>query len=214
MKQMVAAGMLLALNSAHAATQTVDCGRLLDVQKGVWRERVSIVIENGSVVSVGPMTQQAGNIDLSRTGVGVEYLQGRWRASAELHQADKGRYRTGLALGVDWRASDSWRFSARFDSNSLDTPWKARLANVGARSAELGATYVVNESRAFEARYQRMDFSDGNARDGFGLRMQHATGELNDTARLGTSKRDLARALTIAKQRGLDLNTKKTATNG
>jgi large subunit ribosomal protein L29 len=51
-------------------------------------------------------------------------------------------------------------------------------------------------------------------RDGFGLRMQHATGELNDTARLGTSKRDLARALTIAKQRGLDLNTKKTATNG
>ncbi|TXF98809.1 metal-dependent hydrolase family protein [Massilia arenae] len=66
MKQMVAAGMLLALNSAHAATQTVDCGRLLDVQKGAWRERVSIVIENGSIVSVGPMTQAAGNIDLSR----------------------------------------------------------------------------------------------------------------------------------------------------
>lgn len=66
MKHMVAAGMLLALNSAHAATQTVDCGRLLDVQKGTWRERVSIVIENGSIVSVGPMTQQAGNIDLSR----------------------------------------------------------------------------------------------------------------------------------------------------
>ncbi|MGF6275165.1 imidazolonepropionase-like amidohydrolase [Massilia sp. UYP11] len=66
MKQMVAAGMLLALNGAHAATQTVDCGRLLDVQKGAWRERVSIVIENGSIVSVGPMAQAAGNIDLSR----------------------------------------------------------------------------------------------------------------------------------------------------
>jgi len=66
MKQMIAAGMLLALNGAHAATQTVDCGRLLDVQKGAWRERVSIVIENGSIVSVGPMTQSAGNIDLSR----------------------------------------------------------------------------------------------------------------------------------------------------
>ncbi len=48
-------------------------------------------------------------------------------------------------------------------------------------------------------------------RDGFGLRMQHATGELNDTARLGTSKRDLARALTIARERGLDTTTKKTA---
>jgi len=66
MKQLVAAGMLLALSNAHAAPQTVDCGRLLDVQKGTWRERVSIVIENGSIVSVGPMTQAAGNIDLSR----------------------------------------------------------------------------------------------------------------------------------------------------
>ena len=66
MKPMIAASMLLALNSAHAATQTVDCGRLLDVQKGAWRERVSIVIENGSIVSVGPMTGAAGNIDLSR----------------------------------------------------------------------------------------------------------------------------------------------------
>ena len=56
MKTMMAAGILLALNSAHAATQTVNCGRLLDVQQGTWRERVSIVIENGSIVSVGPMT--------------------------------------------------------------------------------------------------------------------------------------------------------------
>jgi len=66
MKQMVAASVLLALNSAHAATQTVDCGRLLDVQSGAWRERVSIVIEDGSIKSVGPMTQGPGNIDLSR----------------------------------------------------------------------------------------------------------------------------------------------------
>jgi hypothetical protein len=37
MKTMMAAGMLLALNSAHAATQTVDCGRLLDVQQALSR---------------------------------------------------------------------------------------------------------------------------------------------------------------------------------
>ncbi len=41
-------------------------------------------------------------------------------------------------------------------------------------------------------------------RDAFGLRMQHATGELDNTARLRTVKRDLARALTIARQRGID----------
>ncbi len=41
-------------------------------------------------------------------------------------------------------------------------------------------------------------------RDLFGLRMQHATGELENTAGLRTAKRDLARALTVARQRGLD----------
>ena len=43
-------------------------------------------------------------------------------------------------------------------------------------------------------------------REVFGLRMQHATGELENVARLGTVKRDLARALTVARQRGLDLH--------
>jgi hypothetical protein len=32
MKQLAAAGLLLALNGAQAATQTIDCGRLLDVK--------------------------------------------------------------------------------------------------------------------------------------------------------------------------------------
>jgi large subunit ribosomal protein L29 len=43
-------------------------------------------------------------------------------------------------------------------------------------------------------------------RDVFGLRMQHATGELDNTARLRGAKRELARALTIARQRGVDPN--------
>ena len=41
-------------------------------------------------------------------------------------------------------------------------------------------------------------------RDVFGLRLQHATGELENTAGLRTAKRDLARALTVARQRGVD----------
>ena len=43
-------------------------------------------------------------------------------------------------------------------------------------------------------------------RDLFGLRMQHATGELENTAGVKTAKRDLARALTVARQRGVDPN--------
>jgi len=67
MKQLVAAGLLLSLNGAQAATQTVDCGRLLDVKSGAWRERVSIVIEDGTVKSIGPMgsAPAPGRIDLS-----------------------------------------------------------------------------------------------------------------------------------------------------
>ena len=41
-------------------------------------------------------------------------------------------------------------------------------------------------------------------RDAFGLRFQLATGELENTAGLQIAKRDLARALTVARQRGVD----------
>jgi large subunit ribosomal protein L29 len=39
----------------------------------------------------------------------------------------------------------------------------------------------------------------------FGLRFRHATGELENTAGLGAAKRDLARALTVARDRGIDV---------
>jgi large subunit ribosomal protein L29 len=43
-------------------------------------------------------------------------------------------------------------------------------------------------------------------RDLFGLRFQHATGELENTSRLGQAKRDVARALTVVRERGIDVN--------
>ena len=45
-----------------------------------------------------------------------------------------------------------------------------------------------------------------NARqEAFNLRFRHATGELENTAGLGASRRDLARLLTVARQRGIDI---------
>jgi large subunit ribosomal protein L29 len=41
-------------------------------------------------------------------------------------------------------------------------------------------------------------------REAFGLRFQLATGELENTAGVGTAKRDLARALTVARERQID----------
>ena len=39
----------------------------------------------------------------------------------------------------------------------------------------------------------------------FGLRFSNATGELDNTAGMGHAKRDLARALTVARERALSI---------
>jgi large subunit ribosomal protein L29 len=39
----------------------------------------------------------------------------------------------------------------------------------------------------------------------FNLRLQHSTGELENTARITAVRRDVARLLTVAKERGIDL---------
>ena len=39
----------------------------------------------------------------------------------------------------------------------------------------------------------------------FNLRFRQATGELENTARLAQSKRDVARLLTVARERGIDV---------
>jgi large subunit ribosomal protein L29 len=42
-------------------------------------------------------------------------------------------------------------------------------------------------------------------RELFGLRFQHATGELDDTASLKKAKREVARALTVAREREIEI---------
>jgi large subunit ribosomal protein L29 len=41
--------------------------------------------------------------------------------------------------------------------------------------------------------------------EAFNLRFRHATGELENTSRLGAAKRDVAKLLTVARQRGIDV---------
>ena len=54
---------------------------------------------------------------------------------------------------------------------------------------------------------QLVEFTDNARKELFNLRFQHATGQLENTARLAQAKRDLARALTVARQRGIDVET-------
>ena len=47
-------------------------------------------------------------------------------------------------------------------------------------------------------------------RELFGLRFQHATGELDNTAGLRKAKREIARAMTIVREREIDLETEQS----
>lgn len=44
-------------------------------------------------------------------------------------------------------------------------------------------------------------------RDFLGLRFQHATGELDNTAGLRRAKKEIARALTVASERGIEIRS-------
>ena len=52
---------------------------------------------------------------------------------------------------------------------------------------------------------QLVEFVDDARKELFNLRFQHATGQLENTARLRAAKNDLARGLTVSRQRGLDV---------
>ena len=53
---------------------------------------------------------------------------------------------------------------------------------------------------------QLVEFVDGARRELFNLRFQHAIGQLENTARLKLAKKDFARGMTIAGQRGIDVD--------
>ncbi len=41
--------------------------------------------------------------------------------------------------------------------------------------------------------------------EAFNLRFRHATGELENTAGIGASRRDVAKLMTVARERGIDV---------
>jgi large subunit ribosomal protein L29 len=54
--------------------------------------------------------------------------------------------------------------------------------------------------------HQLLEFVDDARKELFNLRFQHATGQLENTARLKQAKQDLARGLTVARQREVDVD--------
>jgi large subunit ribosomal protein L29 len=54
---------------------------------------------------------------------------------------------------------------------------------------------------------QLIEFVGRSREELFNLRFQHATGQLENTARLRAAKHDVARGMTVARQREIDVET-------
>lgn len=106
---------------------------------------------------------------LARTGLGLQWESGRWMAAGEVHHASSGAPRQGAAVNVSYRAGDAWRLLAEADTHSLQTPWRARAAGIGARDVGLTARWLASDERNVSLRYGLLDFSDGNRRQGLGV---------------------------------------------
>ena len=53
---------------------------------------------------------------------------------------------------------------------------------------------------------QLIEFVDRSRQELFNLRFQHATGQLENTGGMRFAKKDLARGLTVARERGLEVD--------
>ncbi|WP_432729498.1 poly-beta-1,6 N-acetyl-D-glucosamine export porin PgaA [Variovorax sp. W6] len=119
--------------------------------------------------TLGRGTTDIGNANWARGGIGLGWEQGRWLAEGIVQHANAGPYRNSVAGRLDYRAGDAWRLSATYDGDSRELPWKARVAGIGAHEFGASVGYVVDESRRFDLKWQQLDFSDGNRRDGLDI---------------------------------------------
>jgi biofilm PGA synthesis protein PgaA len=88
---------------------------------------------------------------------------------------------TSFGADVSWQIDDHWSLSAAADSNSLDTPIRALLADISGDSARLGVRWRQDERLDVAASLRWLALSDGNDRVEAGaslVSLLHAAGHL------------------------------------
>jgi biofilm PGA synthesis protein PgaA len=102
-------------------------------------------------------------------GAGVEYAKDEAVATAEVHYDNFQSSAVGVDLGLDYQLNDQWQLFTRLsslDNNISLRALSSEEATVTAKSARVGATYRVNESRYFRLSGNYYNFSDDNNRFG------------------------------------------------
>lgn len=98
----------------------------------------------------------------TRSGVGVEWRAGDWRATGEVNGGEGEK--PGLLATLRWRPDDYWQVYANADTLTNDIPLQAIRAGVTAKRAGVGVEWRADESRRLSLGSAYADFSDGNAR--------------------------------------------------
>ncbi len=98
----------------------------------------------------------------NRGGAGLHYQQQDIVLRGRVSGGDGS---TGLSFQGDWNPTDHWQGSLAIATFSEQTPLRADLAGVKARSLDIGTRYRFHESRSLGASLQYMDFDDGNQRN-------------------------------------------------
>jgi len=121
---------------------------------------------------------------LRHYGAGLEYSGHSTTATAEVHYDNFSDEVVGLDLGLEYQLNDNWQVFSRLSSRDNEISLRAlngvvdkrdkndntkiyeRYNAITAKSAMLGTTYKVNESRFFTVASRYYNFSDGNNRYG------------------------------------------------
>lgn len=97
---------------------------------------------------------------LRHYGAGLEYAWRNLMATAEVHYDNFRIDTVGVDLGLDYQFSDRWQLFSRLSSRDDNISLRAMNTGVTAKSARLGTTFRVNESRQFTVAGGYYHFSD------------------------------------------------------
>jgi len=144
------------ISSYHDSSSDLSVdARYYDLYVGKrWRPFVHLLHQRGDLSGI--------RIKHSQLGVGLNYGDRSVSGNLELnrHSDDK----MGVRLDGRWQINDFLAASAVLDSNSRDTPLRARQDGINASSSEVGLSYRFSELSEASAGFSYQRFNDNNQR--------------------------------------------------
>ncbi|RQS74484.1 poly-beta-1,6 N-acetyl-D-glucosamine export porin PgaA [Burkholderia sp. Bp8963] len=138
-----------------------------------------------------------GSVSRTRTGVGGDYRHGPFTVQGEVTRSFGADGRTGGRGSVTYNLDDYWTVSGGLDSNDNSLPWKAYLAHIWGKSANVAVKWRQNDRREASLSYAVSRYSDSNLHQEIA-----ATG----TQRVFTSANQL---VNVSLNLGTDSNTRQ-----